>query len=45
MLLSSGRESEEKKKILGNDFGIKMTKEMESGMSELCNLSKGIEEK
>ncbi len=45
VLLSSEKEPEEKKSILRDDFGIKMTKELESGVSELCNLSKGIEEK
>ena len=45
VLLSSEKEPEEKKDILQNDFGIKMTKELESEVSELCNLSKGIEEK
>lgn len=44
VLLSSVKEPEEKKKILQDDFGIKMTRELESEVSELCNLSKGIEE-
>lgn len=45
VLLSSEKEPEEKKKILQDDFDIKMTRELESEVSELCNLSKGIEEK
>ena len=27
------------------DFDIRMTKELESGMTDVCNLSKGVEEK
>lgn len=45
VLLSSEKEPEEKKKILQDDFDIKMTRELESEVSELCNLSKGIKEK
>ena len=45
VLLSSEKEPEEKKEILQNDFGIKMTRELESEVSAMCNLSKGIEEK
>lgn len=45
VLLSSEKEPEEKKKILYGDFDIKMTKELESEVSEMCNLSKGIEER
>lgn len=45
VLLSSEKEPEEKKKILQNDFGIKMTKILESEVREVCNLSKGVEEK
>ena len=45
VLLSAEKEPEEKKKILQDDFDIKMTRELESEVSELCNLSKGIEEK
>ncbi len=45
VLLSSEKEPEEKKKILQDDFDIKMTRELESEVSKLCNLSKGIEEK
>lgn len=45
VLLSSEKDPEEKKKILQDDFDIKMTKELESEVSEMCNLSQGIEEK
>ncbi len=45
VLLSSEKEAEEKKKILQNDFDIKMTRELEREVSDLCNLSKDVEEK
>ncbi len=45
VLLSSEREAEEKKRILQDDFAIKMTRELESEVSIMCNLSSGIEEK
>ena len=45
VLLSSERKAEEKKKILQEDFSIEMTKELESEVSVMCNLSKGVEEK
>lgn len=45
ILLSPEKEPEEKKKILLEDFHIKMTKKLESEVSELCNLSQGIFEK
>lgn len=44
VLLSSEREVEEKKKILQEEFDIRMTKTLESEVSIMCNLSKGIEE-
>lgn len=44
ILLSSEKEPKEKKEILQSDFGISMTKELESEVFALCNLSKGIEE-
>lgn len=44
VLLSSEKEPEEKKKILQNDFHIKMTKILESEVQAVCNLSKGVEE-
>lgn len=45
VLLSSSIEVKKKKEILDHDFNIKMTKTMESEVSLMCNLSKGIEEK
>ena len=45
VLLSSEKKPEEKKRILQEDFAIRMTKELESGVTDVCNLSKGIEEK
>ena len=45
VLLSSERSTEEKKKILQEDFGIKMTQELEKEVLEMCNLSDGVERK
>lgn len=45
VLLSSEKEAEEKKKILKEDFHIKMTETLEREVSIMCNLSKGVEEK
>lgn len=45
VLLSTEKEPEDKKKILQEDFHIRMTKKLESEVSELCNLSQGIFEK
>lgn len=42
VLLSPEKEPKEKKTVLQNDFHIKMTKELESEVSELCNLGQGI---
>lgn len=44
-MLSTDKEPGEKKKILQNDFDIDMTKELESEVFNLCNLSEGIEER
>ena len=44
VLLSSERTPEEKKRILQEDFQIKMTYALESEVQTMCNLSKGIEE-
>lgn len=44
VLLSSEKEPEEKKKILQDDFDIKMTRMLESEVQAVCNLSKGVEE-
>ena len=45
VLLLSERKPAEKKRILQDDFNIKMTRELESEVLLMCNLSKGIEEK
>lgn len=45
VLLSSKRAPEEKKRILQEDFQIKMTYALESEVQTMCNLSKGIEER
>lgn len=45
VLLSSEKEAEEKKRILQDDFDIAMTKTLESEVSAMCNLSKGVEER
>lgn len=45
VLLSTERSTEEKKKILQEDFAIKMTQELEREVSEMCNLSDGVEKK
>lgn len=45
VLLSTERSTEEKKKILQEDFDIEMTQELEREVSEMCNLSDGVEQK
>ncbi len=45
VLLSTEIKPDAKKKILQDDFDIKMTQELESEVLLMCNLSKGIEEK
>ncbi len=45
VLLSSEKKPQEKKKILEEDFQIKMTQKLEREVSVMCNLSKGVEEK
>ena len=45
VLLSSDREADEKKRILQEEFAIRMTRALESEVSVMCNLSKGVEEK
>lgn len=42
VLLSPDRSVENKKKILQEEFGIKMTEELEEEAKEMCNLSKGL---
>lgn len=43
VLLSSERNAEEKKEILQEEYGIEMTKKLDREVSEMCNLSKGVE--
>ncbi len=45
MLFSTETDSEDKCQILEEDFKIKITQTLESEVSLMCNLSKGIEEK
>ena len=42
VLLSPDRSVENKKKILQEEFRIKMTEELEEEANEMCNLSKGL---
>ena len=43
VLLSSERAVEEKKQILENEYNIEMTTTIESEVSQMCNLSEGVE--
>jgi flagellar biosynthesis/type III secretory pathway protein FliH len=43
-LFSTTLSSDEKKKILSDDFHIAMTKELESEVDDMCNVSTGIAE-
>lgn len=45
ILLSSTTKPAEKKRILEKEFEISMTKNMESEVNDMCNLSQGIEER
>ena len=45
VLLSSETQPEEKKRILQDDFAIKMTQTLNEEVSLMCNISKGVEEK
>lgn len=45
ILLSSETNSKDKCQMLQDDFHIKMTQTLESEVSLMCNLSKGVEEK
>ena len=45
VLLSSERSTKEKREILQEEFGIKMTQELEREVSGMCNLSDGVEQK
>ena len=42
-LLSSQTDAEQTKQIMQDEFGIPMTKEMERAVTEMCNLSQGVE--
>ncbi|MBR4026503.1 MAG: hypothetical protein IKJ01_02945 [Lachnospiraceae bacterium] len=44
-LLSTDTNVQEKKQILREDFQIQMTQRLEREVTEMCNLSKGVEEK
>ena len=44
MLFSVETDPKEKGQILENDFSIKMTQSIESEVSLMCNLSKGVRE-
>lgn len=43
VLLSNDIEVTEKQQVLGNDFGIPMTRELERGLNDMCNLGVAIE--
>lgn len=45
VLLSSNRTAEEKIQILQEEFQIEMTETLENEVNDMCNLSKGIEER
>ncbi len=45
VLLSSEIEPEDKRRVLEHDFKIPMTEVLERQVFEMCNLSKGVEEK
>ena len=45
MLLGSETSVAEKRKILENEYHIQMTQKLESEVSGMCNLSKGVLEK
>lgn len=45
VLLSSETNESEKKRILHDDYSIPITETMERSLTEMCNLSQGVEEK
>ena len=45
VLLSSETEETEKRRILQDDYAIPITETLERSLTEMCNLSKGVEEK
>jgi len=42
VLLSNEMEASEKQQVLQNDFGIPMTRELEGGLQDMCNLGEAI---
>ena len=42
VLLSNEIEATEKQQVLQNDFGIPMTRELEGGLQDMCNLGEAI---
>ncbi|MEE1312989.1 MAG: hypothetical protein UHS41_04485 [Lachnospiraceae bacterium] len=42
VLLSSGKSILERKRVLQDDFGIAMTRELEDEVDYMCNISDGI---
>ena len=42
VLFSQQMEAAEKKSILQDEFGIPMTRKLEGGLENVCNLSKGV---
>lgn len=45
VLLSSEKKAEEKKKVLSEEYDITMTEILERGIEEMCNLSKGVDQR
>ena len=45
MLFSSEIKAEEKKKVLEEEFHIQMSQAFEEEVSQMCNLSEGVEQK
>lgn len=43
--MPSEKTAEEKTKVLSEEFAITMTEILEGGIFEMCNLSKGVEQK
>jgi len=43
VLLSNEIAATEKQRVLQNDFGIPMTRELEGGLRDMCNLGEAIE--
>jgi hypothetical protein len=45
VLLDDGKEADEKKKVLAEEFDIPMTREFETEVDRMCNLSEGVLQK